>query len=146
MKKMLKNAKGLTLVELLAVIVILGIVAAIAVPAIGNTIEKSKTKADLGSYDMIVDAAIRWSIEEQADGNAGTTSDVSISDKLVDAGYLAKAPSKFNTAGQLTPATFSVSKNATGGITVVIKAADGTTISKNNDGDALTTTAPSSGG
>ncbi len=33
---LLKNQKGLTLVELLAVIVILGIIAAIAVPSIGE--------------------------------------------------------------------------------------------------------------
>lgn len=49
LKKRLKNEKGLTLVELLAVVVILGIVAAIAIPAIGNIIENSKyngVKAD----------------------------------------------------------------------------------------------------
>lgn len=34
-----KNEKGLTLVELLAVIVILAIVAAIAIPAISNVID-----------------------------------------------------------------------------------------------------------
>ena len=36
MKALLKNEKGLTLIELLAVIVILGIIAAIAVPSIGG--------------------------------------------------------------------------------------------------------------
>ncbi|WP_379969046.1 type IV pilin protein [Ectobacillus sp. sgz5001026] len=49
LKKFLKNEKGLTLVELLAVIVILGIVAAIAIPSIGSIIQKSKedgVKAD----------------------------------------------------------------------------------------------------
>ena len=48
MKKFLQkklNQKGLTLVELLAVIVILGIIAAIAVPAIGNIIENTKYNA-----------------------------------------------------------------------------------------------------
>jgi len=48
MKKYLQkklNQKGLTLVELLAVIVILGIIAAIAVPAIGNIIENTKYNA-----------------------------------------------------------------------------------------------------
>lgn len=44
-KKLLKNQKGLTLIELLAVIVILAIVAAIAVPAIGNIIENSRYNA-----------------------------------------------------------------------------------------------------
>ncbi|MFJ8512787.1 prepilin-type N-terminal cleavage/methylation domain-containing protein [Lysinibacillus xylanilyticus] len=44
-KKLLKNQKGLTLIELLAVIVILAIIAAIAIPAIGNIISNSKDKA-----------------------------------------------------------------------------------------------------
>lgn len=43
--KRVKNEKGLTLIELLAVIVILGIIAAIAIPAIGNIIQKSKVDA-----------------------------------------------------------------------------------------------------
>lgn len=46
-KKLLKNQKGLTLIELLAVIVILAIIAAIAIPAIGNIISNSKDKAIL---------------------------------------------------------------------------------------------------
>lgn len=48
-KKLLKNEKGLTLIELLAVIVILAIISAIAVPAIGNIIENTRynsAKAD----------------------------------------------------------------------------------------------------
>lgn len=44
-KKLLKNQKGLTLIELLAVVVILAIVAAIAIPAIGNIINNSRDKA-----------------------------------------------------------------------------------------------------
>ena len=42
LQKRLNNEKGLTLVELLAVIVILGIIAAIAIPSIGNIIENSE--------------------------------------------------------------------------------------------------------
>ncbi len=42
LQKRLNNEKGLTLVELLAVIVILGIIAAIAVPSIGGIIENSE--------------------------------------------------------------------------------------------------------
>lgn len=45
MKKFLKNEKGLTLIELLAVIVILGIIAAIAIPSIGGIIQKSREDA-----------------------------------------------------------------------------------------------------
>ena len=45
MSKVLKNEKGLTLIELLAVIVILAIVSAIAIPAIGNIVENSRYNA-----------------------------------------------------------------------------------------------------
>ena len=41
----MKNKKGFTLVELLAVIVILGILLLIAVPAVQNIIENSRNKA-----------------------------------------------------------------------------------------------------
>lgn len=45
MKKMIKNKKGITLVELLAVIVILAIITAIAVPLIGNLITSTRQSA-----------------------------------------------------------------------------------------------------
>ena len=57
MKHILKNEKGLTLIELLAVIVILAIVAAIAVPAIGNIIDNSRDKAILADASNILAGA-----------------------------------------------------------------------------------------
>ncbi|WP_078545322.1 type IV pilin protein [Litchfieldia alkalitelluris] len=57
MKKVLKNQKGLTLIELLAVIVILGIIAAIAVPAIGNVIEKTRLDAVRADAMQVLDSA-----------------------------------------------------------------------------------------
>ncbi|MGE8034363.1 prepilin-type N-terminal cleavage/methylation domain-containing protein [Lysinibacillus sp. NPDC093692] len=56
-KKLLKNQKGLTLIELLAVIVILAIVAAIAIPAIGNIINNSRDKAILSEASNILAGA-----------------------------------------------------------------------------------------
>lgn len=51
------NEKGLTLIELLAVIVILGIVAAIAVVSITNVIQKARDQAFVGNAIALKEAA-----------------------------------------------------------------------------------------
>jgi len=57
MFKILRNRKGVTLVELLAVIIILGIIAAIAVPTIGNLIERQRQNAAEAEWTNIEEAA-----------------------------------------------------------------------------------------
>jgi prepilin-type N-terminal cleavage/methylation domain-containing protein len=51
------NQKGLTLVELLAVIVIMGIIGLVAVLAIGQIIDKSKHQAFVANAHTLKDAA-----------------------------------------------------------------------------------------
>ncbi|MEB2302758.1 prepilin-type N-terminal cleavage/methylation domain-containing protein [Lysinibacillus xylanilyticus] len=66
-KKLLKNQKGLTLIELLAVIVILAIVAAIAIPAIGNIIENSRYNAAKADSINVINAANLYFTDERSE-------------------------------------------------------------------------------
>ncbi|OIK16966.1 hypothetical protein BIV60_01430 [Bacillus sp. MUM 116] len=54
LKKKLKEQQGMTLVELLAVIVILGIIAAIAIPSIGKLIDNSKLDAHVANASQVI--------------------------------------------------------------------------------------------
>ncbi|HZK47613.1 MAG TPA: prepilin-type N-terminal cleavage/methylation domain-containing protein [Atopostipes sp.] len=96
--------EGFTLVELLAVIVILGIIVAIAIPAIGTVIQKAGDNADDAEVEMIVDAArLYFTIEEP-------TEDTVTAEKLETEGYLEKR------AGVTTPAvTVKRTKDAASG-------------------------------
>ncbi|MGN7478845.1 type II secretion system protein [Solibacillus silvestris] len=73
LKKRIKNEKGLSLVELLAVIVILGIVAAIAVPAIGNIIENSRYNAVKADAINVINAANLYYTDAPKDATASVT-------------------------------------------------------------------------
>lgn len=63
--KHLRNEKGLTLIELLAVIVILGIIAAIAIPMIGNVVSESREKAAVNEALNIISAAKQYHAMEE---------------------------------------------------------------------------------
>jgi len=89
---MVRNTRGITLVELLIVIVILGIIAAIAVPAVGNIVENAQRDAILADATQIRSSAqtaaasenwdvFDWDWEEDGDGqpnngSAGVLSNV----------------------------------------------------------------------
>ncbi|HEX7057463.1 MAG TPA: prepilin-type N-terminal cleavage/methylation domain-containing protein [Bacilli bacterium] len=104
--KVLKNEKGLTLIELLAVIVILAIIAAIAIPSIGGIIAKTKKESHRANAQMILDAArYKVSVEDfkpDSSGNVsvtlpdGTTQSLPVETvtlkTLVDDGFLEAAP------------------------------------------------------
>lgn len=116
--KMLKNQKGLTLIELLAVIVILAIVAAIAVPAIGNIVENSKYNAAKADAVNVLNAAnLYFTDEGSPDGKTVDVETLKTNGYLDNAGLFDKVTSasvkKVNGGNQLTgTVTYSGSKQA----------------------------------
>lgn len=86
LKKIWNKEDGFTLVELLGVIVILGIILAIAIPAIGNIVSKAKTTTTEQQQELVLDAAQMYYLD-------GGTQDPVTSKELKEKKYLEqKAP------------------------------------------------------
>lgn len=84
-QKLKQDQRGLTLVELLAVVVILAIVAAIAFIVIGNVIENSKKDAHVANAQQIISAAKM----HESTGGKIRESGVTLED-LKDEGFIEK--------------------------------------------------------
>lgn len=104
-RQMMKKEDGFTLVELLAVIVILGLIVALAIPAIGNVINRAEDGTETAEAALIIDAARLYEVD-----NGQLSNDESVSvETLMDQGFLenrgnddAPSGSVFRRNGQLT--------------------------------------------
>src|SRR5690625_1030711 len=113
----LKNERGLTLVELLAVVIILAIIGTIAFVLIGNIIENSKKDAHVANAEQLIHSA---KLYEPDTGNALTTIE---SGTLESEGLLEELINPWNTSDENYKGT--VKKNAdTGVYTVTLSSGD----------------------
>lgn len=80
--------KGFTLIELIAVIAILGLIALIVYPAIGSVIRNSRESAYKDQVDVIINAAKNWSAENSQElSDDGSIYELYVDD-LLGAGYI----------------------------------------------------------
>lgn len=102
MKRLGKNQKGVTLVELMAVVVILGIIAGVAGAAVTGSFSKAKENTDTASVRIISDAVQRYVLEgKTTEGSAITI------ENLVSSGFLTSTPTSKTGTG------FTIAWNST---------------------------------
>lgn len=68
MRKQRKNEEGFTLVEMLAVLVIIAVLAAVAVPSMSGFIEKAKRNSYIAETRIVCTAVQQYLTAEEADG------------------------------------------------------------------------------
>lgn len=109
------NKRGFTLVELLAVIIIIGVIALIAVPSVMKSIEESKEKTYSIQVQNIEISAKKWATDniDELDNEYLNSSFVSVS-MLRDLGYVAKDKIKNPKTGDEMLGCVKVAYDSTG--------------------------------
>ena len=89
MKKILKNKKGFTLVELLAVIVVLAVIILIAMPSVMNSMAKARRNSFVIEANEVIKSAQTAYAQYLMNGGGG--SEICVPYKvLIDSGYIEK--------------------------------------------------------
>lgn len=91
MKRLGKNQKGVTLIELMAVVVILGIIAGVAGAAVTGSFSKAKDNTDAASQTIVKEAVERYILENSV--AATSYHDITMK-KLVEGRFLSSYPKK----------------------------------------------------
>lgn len=91
MKKVLKNKKGFTLVELMVVVAILGVLVAVAVPAYNGVTDSANKKVCATNIRTIESAILQAQVAgvELSDGTIGNNNETGLDDYIKDAATLA---------------------------------------------------------
>ena len=116
--KQMRDERGLTLIELLVVVVILGIIAAIAVVAIGGLIENSRKDAQVSNAKQLVSAAkLKASADAAGIKDTQVLEYTSADDTGALNNYIDSLKDPMNSDKPYTTASVTVGKTATGKFT-----------------------------